>query len=65
MRAFRLVTLGFVGGAAVAFGISLLRKRGLTQRTGYRAPDPAVGPDAVVLPPDQAIDLTATKPGDG
>ena len=61
MRAFRLVALGFGCGAAVAFGVSLLRKRGVAAPVGYRAPDPAVGPAAVVLPPDQAIDLTATQ----
>jgi len=65
VRAFRLVGLGFACGAAVAFGVSLLRKRGIAQAIGYRAPDPAVGPAAVVLPADQAIDLTETESRSG
>lgn len=59
MRGLRLVALGFLGGAAAAFGISLLRQRRIAAVTGYRAPDSAVGPAAVTVSDDLAIDLTS------
>lgn len=44
MRALRWLALGFAGGAAIAFAVTLLRRRGLAQVTGYQAPEVNPGP---------------------
>jgi hypothetical protein len=53
LHAARLVSVGFVAGAAVAFWVSLLRSRRITASSRYLAPEAARGPDAVT-------DLTST-----
>lgn len=59
MRSFRLVALGFVAGAAVAFGVSLLRNR-RSVSIDYVAPGPAFGPEVVEVP-DAQIAVTAAE----
>lgn len=50
MRAVRLLVIGFVIGAGVAFVASLIRQQRLSADTGYVAPVAADGPLAVPNP---------------